>query len=88
MFHSRAHLSLLGQSACLQATQAISIFMPFCTCQVRNFGRSGRTKWTHLLEEDTTNYDDPAIKALAEKRRAVAGPAGAQEFSKPKKFRT
>merc|ERR1719273_3123977 len=27
--------------------------------QVRNFGRSGRTKYTHLLHEDTTEFESP-----------------------------
>eukprot|EP00850_Spirogloea_muscicola_P007029 SM000034S12783 [mRNA] locus=s34:788444:789254:- [translate_table: standard] len=27
--------------------------------QVKHFGRSGRTKWTHLVNEDTTQWDTP-----------------------------
>ena len=27
--------------------------------QVKNFGRSGRTKYTHLVDQDTTNFESP-----------------------------
>ncbi|BET01275.1 microfibrillar-associated protein [Nesidiocoris tenuis] len=29
--------------------------------QVKNFGRSGRTKYTHLVDQDTTQFDSPWI---------------------------
>lgn len=27
--------------------------------QVKKFGRSGRTKYTHLVDQDTTQFDSP-----------------------------
>lgn len=29
--------------------------------QVKNFGRSGRTKYTHLVDQDTTQFDSPWV---------------------------
>jgi len=33
--------------------------------QVKNFGRAGRTKYTHLKDQDTTKWDDPWMTAAS-----------------------
>ncbi|CAO2816086.1 unnamed protein product [Amaranthus hypochondriacus] len=40
--------------------------------QVKNFGRRGRTKWTHLSNEDTTDFNSPwsYSKPLSQKYNA------------------
>lgn len=37
--------------------------------QVKNFGRSGRTKYTHLVDQDTTQFDSPWISETAQNLR-------------------
>lgn len=34
--------------------------------QVKNFGRSGRTKYTHLVDQDTTHFDSPWVSETAQ----------------------
>ncbi|XP_065223109.1 microfibrillar-associated protein 1 [Planococcus citri] len=34
--------------------------------QVKNFGRSGRTKYTHLVDQDTTQFDSPWISETSQ----------------------
>ncbi|XP_071099509.1 microfibrillar-associated protein 1-like [Haliotis cracherodii] len=53
--------------------------------QVKNFGRSGRTKYTHLLDQDTTQFDSPWISDTAQnlKFHAAKGGGMKQHFDKP-----
>ena len=55
--------------------------------QVKNFGRRGRTKYTHLVDQDTTEFADPSAQdvSLRHKRRLAGTDL---EFSRPKALRT
>ncbi|XP_071954787.1 microfibrillar-associated protein 1-like [Antedon mediterranea] len=52
--------------------------------QVKNFGRSGRTKYTHLLDQDTTQFDSPwnSDNVIGRKFQNLAG-GMKQGFEKP-----
>ena len=59
--------------------------------QVKNFGRRGRTKHTHLVDVDTTNRDDaypiPEARTLRENmEKKMAGTE--QKFEKPRRLKT
>lgn len=53
--------------------------------QVKNFGRSGRTKYTHLLDQDTTSYESPWNQDNALSSKFIAQKAGGmkQVFDRP-----
>jgi len=53
--------------------------------QVKNFGRSGRTKYTHLLDQDTTQYDAPWMQDTAQnlKFHTAKGGGMKQQFDRP-----
>nr|CAB3263778.1 microfibrillar-associated protein 1-like [Phallusia mammillata] len=53
--------------------------------QVKNFGRSGRTKYTHLVDQDTTNYDSPWSQEVAGSNRYMSNRGGGmkQNFARP-----
>ncbi len=64
-------------------------FEPPQVMQVKNFGRRGRTKWTHLVDQDTTEWDNPlaperSLQAKREKKMAGV----AETFDKPKTLKT
>ncbi|XP_040997716.1 microfibrillar-associated protein 1-like [Juglans microcarpa x Juglans regia] len=58
--------------------------------QVKHFGRSGRTKWTHLVNEDTTDWNNPwtyndPLRAkynakMAGMNAAIAKPKGSKKL--------
>ncbi|XP_065853869.1 uncharacterized protein [Euphorbia lathyris] len=58
--------------------------------QVKYFGRSGRTKWTHLVNEDTTDWNNPwtyndALRAkyntkMAGMNTSIARPRGSKKL--------
>lgn len=53
--------------------------------QVKNFGRCGRTKYTHLVDQDTTQFDSPWYTDTANNIKFVSEKAGGmkQVFDKP-----
>lgn len=58
--------------------------------QVKNFGRSGRTKYTHLVDQDTTAFDSPWTGETTQTSKFHSTQAGGLKsggFSKPTKKR-
>lgn len=53
--------------------------------QVKNFGRCGRTKYTHLVDQDTTQFDSPWYSDTANNIKFHNEKAGGmkQLFEKP-----
>lgn len=53
--------------------------------QVKNFGRCGRTKYTHLVDQDTTKFDSPWVSETAGNVKFVQERAGGmkQVFDRP-----
>lgn len=53
--------------------------------QVKNFGRCGRTKYTHLVDQDTTQFDSPWYNDTANNLKFHSEKAGGmkQHFEKP-----
>lgn len=55
--------------------------------QVKNFGRRGRTKYTHLVDQDTTEMDNPlAPEPQLRAKRTLAGTDNV--FTKPTTHKT
>merc|ERR1712113_487972 len=54
--------------------------------QVKNFGRSGRTKYTHLVDQDTTQFDAAWSQDSATNSKFYKGTAGGTKdiFEKPR----
>ncbi|KAL4224982.1 Microfibrillar-associated protein 1 [Mactra antiquata] len=53
--------------------------------QVKNFGRSGRTKYTHLVDQDTTHFDSPWVSdtTMNVKFHSSKGGGMKQTFERP-----
>ena len=61
------------------------ITLIYCFKQVKNFGRSGRTKYTHLVDQDTTSFESPwvADTAMNIKFTMAKGGGMKQTFDRP-----
>jgi microfibrillar-associated protein 1 len=53
--------------------------------QVRNFGKRGRTKWTHLAAEDTTRWDNPWFQKSDLREKYTSKMAGMKDISSSSK---
>lgn len=61
--------------------------LPLQVMQVKNFGRRGRTKYTHLVDQDTTEMEDPlSVDPSVRQKRTLTGTGSV--FSKPKTANT
>ena len=58
--------------------------------QVKNFGRSGRTKYTHLVDQDTTEFDAPWSLDTTQNLKFQLNHAGGVKsgFERPSKFKS
>lgn len=57
--------------------------------QVKNFGRCGRTKYTHLVDQDTTQFDSPWVSDTANNIKYHQDKAGGmkQVFDRPSLYK-
>ena len=57
--------------------------------QVKNFGRCGRTKYTHLVDQDTTNFDSPWVNDTTNNIKFHNEKSGGmkQNFDRPSNYR-
>lgn len=55
--------------------------------QVRNFGKRGRTKWKHLVAEDTTSWDNPWFQRSELRQKYTSKMAGMRDISSSKRAR-
>ena len=53
----------LKSYALMRTVSRIYAYVIYEYIQVKNFGRSGQTKWTHLAAEDTTAQQAPFVSA-------------------------
>lgn len=54
--------------------------------QVKNFGRSGRTKYTHLVDQDTTAHDSPWTQETPQTSKMIQSGGGFKPiFERPSK---
>lgn len=60
---------------CLKRLILIICSLLFCF-QVKNFGRSGRTKYTHLVDQDTTSFDSAWAQESAQNTKFFKQKAG------------
>ena len=61
----------------------------FLCTQVKNFGRRGRTKYTHLVDQDTTQFDDPLERDQGVAKKFASKMAGTEQlFERPKTMKT